>query len=151
MAWADLMSAANAGALGALGEPVTLPWASSVQGIFEPQGGPQPAAWGADITRASRVSQEPGPVVTLASTVCSELERGDLLIIRGATYKVRRLTPDGSGWTRCELTLAERVGLHTLPSCAQQRELENGATFSPFGALRPLRVGAAAPPEIPDP
>ena len=113
MDWATIRAGLSADLLGVFGEPVTLPWGDVTTGVFEPRGGPQPAAWGSDISRANRVSQDPGPVVTLASAACSELERGDILIIRELEYKIRRLTPDGDGLTRCELVLAERAGLGT--------------------------------------
>jgi hypothetical protein len=83
-------------------------------GIFEPQGGPRPAAWGADIARTNRVRQDDGPAVSLASTIAENLERGDIVVIREAEYKVLRIAPDGTGLrSRCELVAYANAGLGT--------------------------------------
>lgn len=102
MSWAAIQSAVSAGAIGAFGEPVTLPGEVVVMGVFEPQGRPV-APWGSEVGLAGRMSQQANPTVTLAEADAAGLADGDQVQIRAAAYLVVRRDPDGAGMVRVEL------------------------------------------------
>lgn len=95
------------------GEPVTMPDASEVSGIFDVRGDIPGSAW-PEIGAALRMSQEGNPVLQLTDSDAASLSEDDRLTIRGNEYIVTRIDADGSGFVRIELMPSDRSGsLHT--------------------------------------
>lgn len=109
--WTDHLADLNAAVTdpAAFGEPVTLPDASIVSGIFDPRGTPPGAAW-PEIGAALRLSQQLNPTVQLTEAAAAGLGERDSLFIRGTEYCITRLDPDGVGLVRLELMPAARSG-----------------------------------------
>lgn len=97
--WNTLNARANAASMRVFGEPVTLPGAVVVTGVFDPRGEP-PAPWGSEVGIATRIGQQPSPVVSLLDSDASGLNERDPVIVRGTTYLVTRIDDEGNGLSR---------------------------------------------------
>lgn len=91
------------------GEPVTLPDATQVSGIFDPRGDSPDAAW-PEIGAALRMSQQGNPVLQLIESAASGLSENDRIGVRDAEYIITRIDLDGAGMARIELMPADRSG-----------------------------------------
>lgn len=95
--------------IGIFGEPVTLPDASIVTGIFTPKGEVAQSPW-SELGLSMRFSQQSSPLLDLRDADAATLAEQGTLTIRGTAYTILRLDPDGSGLTRLELMPATRAG-----------------------------------------
>ena len=78
-----------------LGEPITLPNSTRVNGVFE-----VPANEGG----LGNLSMDyRSPVVTLATNDAATLKKGDVITVRGAGYTVSKMLPSGDGVTLVQL------------------------------------------------
>lgn len=110
MTWPTLAEQTATDTVAVFGEPVTLPDGAVVLGVFNPQGRPQPDAdWESGIGVAAVLARRTNPDVALLDASAAGLVRQDLLLIRGAGYRVVALEPDGAGLTRVELRGPEAV------------------------------------------
>ena len=79
-----------------LGEPITLPDSTEVNGVFE-----VPANEGG----LGNLSMDyRSPVVTLTTNDAAALKKGDVIIVRGAGYTVSKMLSSGDGVTLVQLT-----------------------------------------------
>lgn len=119
MNWAANLRALSAAVLdpAAFGEPVTLPGGAVVNGIFDPVGTPAGGAgFGSETGLRGRLSAQANPTLDLADADAAGLSDGAAVQVRGASYLITRLDPDGAGITRLLLMPAaaasapERIG-----------------------------------------
>lgn len=103
MGWPDLAAAAHDASLSAFGESVTLRLAGqpevTVQGIFTARYQPVTAPQNLSVSSSS-------PAVGVRDAdLPAAPERGDQVDLRGTTYQVHDIHPDGEGWSRLLLHL----------------------------------------------
>lgn len=84
-----------------LGEPVTLPSGSVVEGIWERT--PPPASPWPEPGAPLQLPYQPSPAVHLLASDAAGLERNDALTIRGATWLIAEVGPDLDGLVRLPL------------------------------------------------
>ncbi len=94
----------NAAVMEEFGEPVTLPGAVEVTGVFDPLGEP-PAPWGSEVGLATHLGQQPSPVVSLLDSDSVGLNERDLITVGSKDYLVTRIDDEGSGLSRVWLML----------------------------------------------
>ena len=105
MTWESALADLNAAVLdpAAFGEVVTLPGGGLVYGIFDAKGTPAPD-YGPVQGIAGRPSAQPNPFVALLAADAAGLKIGSAPVtVRGLTYRVTQIDPDGSGMVRVEL------------------------------------------------
>lgn len=106
-----IQSALPPALLGPLGDPVTLPNGSVVNGVFERYGSGGSGQYGRESTDRwpsiglkNPISSLPSPSVELRDADAATLAINDRLVIGGAGYLVTATPqPNGSGLTRVEL------------------------------------------------
>ncbi len=89
----------NAAVMEEFGEPVTLPGAVEVTGVFDPRGEP-PAPRGSEVGLATRIGQQPSPVLSLLDSDAAGLDERDPVVVRGNAYLVTRIDDEGNGLSR---------------------------------------------------
>ena len=98
-----IQSALPPALLGPLGDPVTLPDGSVVDGIVDRYGTSRAAPW-SEVGVGLPLSAQPNPSVELRDAEAATLAINDRLVIDGAGYLVTATPqPNGSGLTRVEL------------------------------------------------
>ncbi len=102
--WTTLEERMNTAGMRVFGEPVTLPGAVEVTGVFDPKGEP-PDPWGSEVGLATRLGQQPSPVVFLLDGDVAGLNERDTVTVRGKTYLVTRIDDEGNGLSRVWLML----------------------------------------------
>lgn len=103
MTWRDRRKRSIEAAIRTFGTAVTFPDGSEFRGIFRETDDKATGAWGSEVGRAMRLTQQLVPYLDLLESDATGLAEKDVVQVEGKRFLIARLDPTGYGLTRASL------------------------------------------------